>query len=108
MTGQMVTRLTPCSGANLDASFSSNTLDTGYAQKGDLLAVMYSTSDQESSSSTCPSPSNGLVATAAAEEVRTTRFTVPALTHDLMTFRVPWTAAGPCWQKTGPYLFLVV
>jgi len=30
-TGQMVTRLTPCSCANLDASFSSNTLDTGYA-----------------------------------------------------------------------------
>ena len=53
-----------------------------------------STSDQESSSRTCPSPASGLVATAAAEEVRTTRFTVPALTHDLMTFRVPRTAAS--------------
>ena len=29
-TGQRVTRLRPCSCANLDASFSSNTLETGY------------------------------------------------------------------------------
>jgi hypothetical protein len=33
ITGQMVTRLMPCSCANLHASFSKSTLDTGYACK---------------------------------------------------------------------------
>jgi hypothetical protein len=34
--------------------------------------------------------------TAAADEVRITRFTVPALAHDLITFRVPRTAGSIC------------
>uniref|UniRef100_A0A0A9FX75 Uncharacterized protein n=1 Tax=Arundo donax TaxID=35708 RepID=A0A0A9FX75_ARUDO len=95
MTGQTVTRLMPCSCANLHASFSKSTLETAYPQNGVLLAVRYSTSDQESSSSTWPSPcSCGLLETAAADEVRITRFTVPAFAHDLITFRVPRTATS--------------
>jgi hypothetical protein len=43
-----------------------------------LFAVRY----QDSSSSTLPSPSSGRLETAAVDEVRTTRFTVPAFTHD--------------------------
>uniref|UniRef100_A0A0A9DAL4 Uncharacterized protein n=1 Tax=Arundo donax TaxID=35708 RepID=A0A0A9DAL4_ARUDO len=107
-TGQTVTRLMLCSCANLHASFSRSTLEIGYAQAPILLAVRYSTSDQEDSSSTRPSPCSGLLETAAADEVRTTRFTVPAFTHDLITFRVPWTAGSIgsfsgffVWRFTG-------
>ena len=54
-----------------------------------MLALRYSTSDQESSSRTWPSTSSGRLEMAAVDDVRTTRFTVPAFTHDLITFRVP-------------------
>jgi len=33
---------------------------------------------------------------AAADEVRITRFSVPALAHDLITFKVPRTAGSIC------------
>ena len=60
-----------------------------------LVALRNSTSDQDSSSRTWPSPcSRGRRVTAAADDVRTTRFTVPALTHDLITLRVPLTASS--------------
>jgi len=49
--GQTVTRLMPCSAANLDASFSRSTLETPYAHIGGFLALRNSTSDQELSSS---------------------------------------------------------
>ena len=66
-------------------------------QKPGLLAERYSTLDQNSSSSTCPSPcSSGLLMIAAADEVRITRFSVPALAHDLITFKVPRTAGSIC------------
>jgi len=39
MTGQTVTRLTPCSAANLLAAFSKRTLDTGYACDTDSACV---------------------------------------------------------------------
>jgi hypothetical protein len=54
-----------------------------------FFSLRYSTSDQDSSSRTWPSPSSGRLETAAVDDVRITRFTVPALTHDLITFRVP-------------------
>lgn len=56
--------------------------------------VSQSTWDHDSSSSTRPSPSNGQIVTAVVDEVRITRLTVPALTHDLITFRVPRTAGS--------------
>jgi len=46
-----------------------------------LVAVRYSTSDQDSSSRTCPSPCSCLLTTEAADEVRITRFTVPESSH---------------------------
>ena len=58
------------------------------------MAVRYSTSDQDSSSRTWPSPCSCLLVTEDADEVRTTRFTVPAFTHDLITLRVPRTAGS--------------
>jgi hypothetical protein len=39
-------------------------------------------------------PSSGLLETAAVDEVRTTRFTVPAFTQERMTLRVPWTPSS--------------
>jgi hypothetical protein len=65
-----------------------------HTQVGGLLALRYSTSDQELSSSKCPPPGSGLLDTPASDDVRITRFTVPALAHDLNTFRVPSTAAS--------------
>uniref|UniRef100_A0A0D9ZR69 Uncharacterized protein n=1 Tax=Oryza glumipatula TaxID=40148 RepID=A0A0D9ZR69_9ORYZ len=73
-----------------------NTGNTNVTQAGGFSLVRYSTSDQESSSRTWPSPCSGLPETAAADDVRITRFTVPALTHDLITFMDP--GALVSWQ----------
>uniref|UniRef100_A0A0E0GKG5 Uncharacterized protein n=1 Tax=Oryza nivara TaxID=4536 RepID=A0A0E0GKG5_ORYNI len=55
----------------------------------DMGLLGLSTSDQDDSSRTWPTPPcSGRRATAAADDVRITRFTVPALRHDLITFRV--------------------
>jgi hypothetical protein len=59
------------------------------------MDLRYSMSDQDDSSRTWPAPSSGRrLETAAVDDVRITRFTVPALAHDLITFSVPST---PPW-----------
>ena len=66
-------------------------------QLGGFSAATQSRSDQDSSSSSWPSPSSGRMHIEEAAEVRTTRRTVPALAHDLITFRVPRTD-GSIWS----------
>lgn len=63
-------------------------------QVGGLTVLRNSTSDHTSSSKTCPFPSRFFIETAAADEVKTTRFTDFAFAHDFRTFSVPCIAGS--------------